>query len=46
MDQGTNLTEFCGSFITVQICSTFGASPINMRLSEEFDAQIKLQRPD
>ena len=45
-DQGTNCTGFRGSFITGQMCSTFSRSPIHMRLSEEFDAQIKLQLPD
>ena len=39
-------TGLCKIFIPVQMCRTFSASPINMRLSEEFDAQIKLQRPD
>ena len=34
------------SFITIKICSTFIRSPIHMRFPEEFDAQIRLQRPD
>jgi hypothetical protein len=33
-------------FITVQKCSTFSRNPIDMRVLEEFDDQIKLQRPD
>ena len=45
-DQAKNFTGFRGSFITVQICSTFSRSPIHTRLSKEFDDQIKLRRPD
>ena len=44
-DQLTNFTGFRGSFVTVKICSTFSRSPIHTRLAEEFDDQIKLQRP-
>ena len=36
---------FRESFITVQKCSTFGASPIYTRLLEEFNAQVKPQLP-
>ena len=40
------LCRLCGSFITVKICSTFSRSPIHTRFPDEFDDQIKLQRPD
>jgi hypothetical protein len=45
-DQRTNFIAFRGSFITVQICSTFSHSLITTRFSAEFDAQPKLQRRD
>jgi hypothetical protein len=45
-DQETNFTGFHKIFIPVQMCRTFSANPINMRLSEKFEAQIVLQRPD
>ena len=40
------LRRLHGRFIAVKICSTFSRSPIHTRFPEEFDAQIKLQRPD
>ena len=45
-DQEINLAGFRGSFITVQICSTFSPNPIHTPFPEEFDTQIKLDRPD
>ena len=42
----SNSAGFHRSFIPVQNCSTFSPSPIDRRLSEVFDVQIKLQRPD
>ena len=32
--------------MSAQICRTFSPSPINMRLSEKFEAQIELQHTD
>ncbi len=45
-DQATNFNRFRGSFLTVQIGSTFSRSPIHTRRSKEFDDQIKLRRRD
>ena len=41
-----NFTGFRGSFITVQIGSTFSRSAIHTRFSKEVDDQNKLARSD